>query len=161
MIMEFPSAISARIPALYFVTYCNTYTISRHLFWKDLFGFSYFAEKIITDKVTWHLLYNISDSSVCFISDIVKGNLKVVLALCHCLYRHFGSSQGNCSPGNTQLILKCSVFSVSLLYIFITVSIFIVAENHQVHHVREEGHLAALFGWVSRMTGKQVTDFQR
>jgi len=33
--------------------------------------------------------------------DIVKGNLKVVLALCHCLYRHFASSAG--TPGSKRV----------------------------------------------------------
>ena len=36
-------------------------------------------------------------------SDIVKGNLKVVLALCHSLQRHFGSSAGT---NNNYSIMK-------------------------------------------------------
>ncbi|XP_078354099.1 uncharacterized protein LOC144638732 isoform X1 [Oculina patagonica] len=58
--------------------------------------------------------------------DIVKGNLKVVLALCHSLQRHFGST---------------------------------AAGNPQVDHLGDRYDLS-LFNWVSKITGKQVVDFQ-
>lgn len=101
------------------------YNIKASLFWTDPFDFSCFVEQIIPDKVACHF-YNISDSIVCFISDIVKGNLKVVLALCHCLYRHFGSSQGNniavlAICFNSEVFMQCFLcpfYTFSKLYLF-------------------------------------------
>ncbi|PFX28886.1 uncharacterized protein LOC111325666 [Stylophora pistillata] len=58
--------------------------------------------------------------------DIVRGNLKVVLALCHSLYRHVGSS-GVSDP--------------------------------QITHQVDNDELS-LFSWVSKVTGKDVVDYQ-
>lgn len=68
--------------------------------------------------------HNVSVNNIAA-EDIVKGNLKVVLALCHCLYRHFTSHQAN-----------------------------------SLSHNLEEQDALELFGWVSKVTGKQVTGFQ-